>query len=58
MAQPVQLSERRKLADLRRRQREAARPIYGNQPPIPSGRPPMSVPTIWQALRTLSEVDA
>lgn len=54
---PVQLSDRRKLADLRRQQRAAARQVRSDQPPIPPGRPPMSVPTIRQALRSLSEIE-
>lgn len=57
MTEPEQLSDRRKLADLRRQQRAAAKKIYRNQPPIPPGRPPMSVPTIRQALRSLPEIE-
>jgi hypothetical protein len=54
---PVQLSDRRKLADLRKQQGGAAKRIHGN-PPIPAGRPPMSIPTIRQALRDAPEASS
>lgn len=53
---PVRLSDRRKLAELRRQQGTATRQVRLDQPPIPPGRPPMSVPTARQALHAPPEI--